>query len=85
MKIKDCKDLNNIKVKTPKGVIGYWRSQWDNGVWLSDGKSDRIYPQFVDSLKDCLEWDIAEEKEKVNCHKRTDFHSIDNCKEKNNE
>lgn len=86
MKLKDIKDknLNGIKIKTPKGVIGYWKSQWQAGVWLTDGKSDRIYPQFVDNLKDCLEWEIAADNEKVNCHKLLDMVYIDNSTKNNN-
>lgn len=81
MKIKDLAPgttLSGKKVKTPKGVVGEWFSQWEKGVWLMDGKSTRIYPQFVDTIKDCLEWEITEDK--INCHVRTDFHSIDNTK-----
>ena len=80
MKIKDLdrgKSLENTKVKTPKGVVGYWKSQWSKGVWLSDGKSSRIYPQFVDQLADCFEWDITEDE--VNCDVLTDMKYIDNC------
>jgi len=80
MKIKDLGNgsLGGVKVKTPNGVIGYWKSQWQKGVWLSDGKTNRIYPQFVDDLKDCLEWDIAESTDKINCDKKIDTISIDN-------
>ena len=82
MRVKDYKgSLYGLKVKTPKGVIGYWKSQWNKGVWLSDGKTSRIYPQFVDELKDCLEWDVAEENEKVNCDKKLEMAFIDNYKE----
>ena len=84
MKIKDLekgKSLDGVKIKTPKGVIGYWKSQWQKGVWLSDGKSSRVYPQFVDSLKDCLEWEIASDKEKINCHKLRDMKYTDNTTE----
>lgn len=78
MKVKDCRgNLANLKVKTPKGVVGYWRSQWNKGVWLSDGKSSKIYPQFVNDLKDCLEWEVTEDA--VNCDKKTDMRWIDNC------
>lgn len=81
MKLKNHKgNLGGLKVKTPKGVVGYWRSQWEKGVWLGDGKSDRIYPQFVDNLKDCLEWDVAESSDKVNCDKLIDMQYIDNYK-----
>ena len=55
MKVKDHKgNLGGVKVKTPKGVIGYWKSQWQKGVWLNQSTIDsRQYPQFVDDLKDC--------------------------------
>ena len=78
MKLKELKDINlgGIKVKTPKGIIGYWKSQYNGGVWLSDGISTRIYPQFVNSLKDCLEWEITEEE--VNCNILTGLEYIDN-------
>lgn len=81
MKLKELKDTNlgGIKVKTPKGVVGYWKSQYyAQGVWLSDGISTRIYPQFVNSLKDCLEWEITEEE--VNCNILTGLEYIDNTK-----
>ena len=68
-RLKDIKGtLNGTKVKTPNGVIGYWKGQWQKGVWLTDGTSERIYPQFVNSLKDCFEWEVAKDDEKVNCH-----------------
>jgi basic membrane lipoprotein Med (substrate-binding protein (PBP1-ABC) superfamily) len=87
MKIKDLETTNSlegIKVKTPKGVVGYWKSQWGYvdgkaGVWLSDGKSSQIYPQFMDELIDALEWEITEEE--VNCDKLIGFEFIDNCNE----
>ena len=82
MKVKDHKgNLGGVKVKTPKGVIGYWKSQWQKGVWLNQSTIDsRQYPQFVDDLKDCLDWEITEEK--VNCHIRNDYNSIDNTLKK---
>lgn len=43
MQIKDLekgKSLGGVKVKTPKGVVGYWKSQWQTGVWLEDGNSN---------------------------------------------
>ena len=77
MKIKDKKgQLDGLKVKTPKGVVGYWKSQWNKGVWLSDGKSTQIYPQFVDDLSDALEWEIT--KDDINCDKLTDLKYTDN-------
>jgi hypothetical protein len=87
MKIKDLPSsipLEGVKVKTPKGVVGYWKSQWGYaegkaGVWLSSGIDNRVYPQFVDNLKDTLEWEVVEEE--VNCHLKTDIDDTDNCKE----
>lgn len=83
MKVKDLpknQSLTGILVKTPKGVIGYWKSQWgyENGkagVWLSDGKSSRIYPQFLNKLKEALEWEVTDEK--PNCHLKTGMKNID--------
>lgn len=90
MKIKDLPegtDLVGLKVKTLKGVVGYWKSQWGyedgkDGVWLTNGESNRIYPQFLDSLKDTLEWECNVDDE-VNCHKLTSLEYIDNCLETN--
>lgn len=72
------KSLGLLKVRTPTGVVGYWRSQWGYnigkaGVWLSDGETDRIYPIFVNTLKETLDWEIADKEDKVNCHKKTDL------------
>ena len=78
MKIKDLSpetNLGGLKVKTPKGVVGYWKSQWQAGVWLTNGESDQIYPQFVNQLTDCKEWELTDES--VNCHIRTELEDID--------
>jgi hypothetical protein len=55
-------NLGNIKVKTPDGVIGYWKSQWQKGVWLQvEGeKEGKVTPVFVKDLKETLEWEIIE-------------------------
>jgi hypothetical protein len=77
MKVKDYKgNMGGVRIKTTNGVVGIWKSQWGKGVWLEDGKTTRIYPQFVNSLSDTLEWDITEED--INCDQLTDFNSIDN-------
>lgn len=68
-KLKDLPgdtSLNILKVKTSEGVVGYWKSQWVRGVFLSDGESDRVYPQFLDDLADALEWEVTDEE--VNCN-----------------
>ena len=83
MKIKDLSPNESMgmkKVKTPKGVIGYLKSHWRTGVWLSNGKTSQVYPQFVDDLSDCQEWEIADTKDKVNCHIKIDIEFIDNRK-----
>ena len=63
-KIKDLpKDtiLSNYKVRTPLGVEGWWVSQWEKGIWLQPVKeSMKVTPVFVDSLTECMEWDIIE-------------------------
>lgn len=72
MKLKDYKgNLGNLKVKTSEGIIGYWKSQWNKGVWLSAGGTS-LYPQFVKSMEDCLEWEITEEE--INCHEKESNH-----------
>jgi len=63
-KLKDLPNtvnLGGLRVKTNTGRIGIWKSQWTKGVWLSNGETDRIYPQFVKQLEDCLEWEITDE------------------------
>ena len=84
MKLKDLgkgQNLLGIKVKTPNGVVGYWKSQWNQGVWLSSEiGGSRAYPQFVDNLYDCREWEITEEE--VNCHIETNYDIINNKKDK---
>jgi hypothetical protein len=66
MKIKDLpkdKNLGGIKVKTTEGRIGYWKSQWRKGVWLTDTPNDtHIHPVFLDDLKDVLEWEVLTDK-----------------------
>ena len=63
MKIKDLPlntNLRDIKVKTPNGVIGYFKSQWEKGVWLHvEGEREgKVTPIFVDNLKETLEWEV---------------------------
>jgi hypothetical protein len=65
MKIKDLPSdtqLGGVKVKTSNGTVGYWRSQWDKGVWLTESKGgSRIYPIFVNSLEECKEWEVLKD------------------------
>ena len=45
---------------------GYWASQWGYpdgkaGIWFKKSLSGtRLYPVFLEQLKDCLEWDVIE-------------------------
>ena len=69
MKIKDLPDninLGSVIVRTPEGKIGYWKSQWNKGIWLSNGKDDRIHPVFVSSIQDALEWEVIEDENLIN-------------------
>lgn len=76
-------NLRGIKIKTPNGVVGYWYSQWHKGVWLTKSITDsRMYPQFVNELKECSNWEITEDK--VNCHIRTEYEAINNIKKDTN-
>jgi len=71
LKIKDLssnKNLEGIKVKTPDGVIGYWKSQWNKGVWLQrecDIENGRIIPVFINNLEECLEWEVLNYVENI--------------------
>jgi len=74
MKIKDIsptKNLGGVKVKTHEGKVGYWKSQWGYpdgkaGVWLSNGITNQIHPQFLDSLEEALEWEVVGEDVEIN-------------------
>ena len=69
MKIKDLPkntNLGGLKVKTTNGTVGYWKSQWDKGVWLMETlSSSRVFPIFVESLEECLEWEIEGVEDKT--------------------
>lgn len=58
--------LKGLKVKTPDGKVGYIKSIWCKGVWLSNGETNRIYPQFVENLCELYNWELAEKDELVN-------------------
>lgn len=63
MKIKDLpknQSLCGVKVKTPCGKIGKWKSQWDKGVWLDCNDTNEVTPIFVDALSETLEWEVIE-------------------------
>jgi len=66
MKIKDLPEnmnLGKVKVKTPDGKVGTWKSQWCKGVWLTPENPEtpgQIIPVFVEDLKETLEWEVLE-------------------------
>ncbi len=70
MKIKDLDpktNLGGVKVKTTSGQIGYWKSQWQKGVWLTDTPDGtRLKPVFIDDIKEALEWEVLVDKQKRN-------------------
>lgn len=58
---KDFGGLNQIKVRTPDGMEGWWVSQWTKGVWIRKEKGDnQVYPIFVEDLDECFGWEIVE-------------------------
>lgn len=83
MKIRDLKGDESLymkKIRTPTGVVGYYKSQWGYrdgkaGVWLSTGNDGVIYPQFINKLEDILDWEVTNDD--VNCDKLTDMKYID--------
>uniref|UniRef100_A0A6M3XU66 Uncharacterized protein n=1 Tax=viral metagenome TaxID=1070528 RepID=A0A6M3XU66_9ZZZZ len=70
-KLKDLPDhisLSGVKFYDPEtGTTGYWVSQWgyENGkagvFYKTDMKSTRVFPLFLDDLKEALEFDVVEE------------------------
>lgn len=82
MKIKNLPQgtkLEGLKVKTAKGVIGYYINEGVCIVFLAttpkpkipiEGRTDetRLYPQIVSKQEDIQEWDvITDDKILVNC------------------
>lgn len=77
MKVIDL--LKGKKVRSPKGVIGYFASMGNCVVLLSkvahnitpeEGKKDEtlLYPQVVEKNEDILNWDVIESEDVfVNC------------------
>lgn len=69
MKIKELPpstNLGGIKVKTPDGQVGYWKSQWYKGVWLTNVHPDtpgdqRVFP-ICRTIEDVLEWEVTDEE-----------------------
>jgi hypothetical protein len=78
-------ELKGKKLKTPNGVIGYYFSSFNSGIFLSEvpegqegTDKGRLYPQIADSIKDVLDWEIIEDESvKVNCNVLTSLqHTI---------
>jgi hypothetical protein len=85
MRIKDLPedkkaDLVGLKVKTPKGVVGYFNQSGNCVIFLSsipdvsmvvESKKDenRLYPQIVEKDEDILEWEVIDvEKNDIKCN-----------------
>lgn len=73
MKIKDLPkgtNLEGIKIRTDTGQEGYWKSQWQKGVWLTDVRPDtlgaqQVHPVFVSDLAEALEWEVLESENTI--------------------
>jgi len=53
--------MGDVRIKTPEGIVGWWVSQWQKGVWIRKERSDtRVHPVFVDDLKECLNWEVVQ-------------------------
>lgn len=58
-------DLGTIIVKTPSGKIGRIKGSWKKGVWLQ-GHSSKLHPEFLDDIKEILEWEVVEDPSLIN-------------------
>lgn len=73
-KLKDYKDPIGLKIKTPKGVIGYYHAKSTGGILLSQFKDEtvegRLYPQIGENTE---EWTVLDEDDTtaINCDRRT--------------
>lgn len=85
--MKRIKDLNGnctlvgLKLRTKKGVVGYFHSLSVTVVNLQSKKGDdfdegRLYPQIING--DISDWTIMDCDVPVNCHIRTTVKDIDN-------
>lgn len=67
MQVKDVLMKTNLKVVDPTtGLIGYYKGDFDGGVFLGESKEHmkRAHPIMV-SKEDFLEWHLADDREKV--------------------
>jgi hypothetical protein len=73
MQVKDVLMKADLKVVDPKtGLVGYYKGDFENGVFLGEHKSkmSRVFPIVV-SKEDFLEWHVASDKEKVTIRNAT--------------
>lgn len=88
MRVKDLKsnteaDLKGKKLRTTNGVIGYFFSESRSVAFFNPVPDDtavreRLYPQVFEKREDMLEWEIVDEKVKVNCDVLTSLKYIIN-------
>jgi hypothetical protein len=73
-------NLVGLKLKTKRGVIGYYVSEFSTGVMLNDNpdviNKDRLYPQIFEKREDILDWEICNDEDQINCHKLTTLEHI---------
>lgn len=66
------KALKGLKLRTKTGVIGYFFSEFQQGVFFNPVKDEtavreRLYPQLFDKREDILEWEIVDDNVRANC------------------
>lgn len=75
MKVKDLspnKPLKGLKMRTKKGVIGYYFSTFDTGIFFNDVQGEstdkgKLFPQILMKPDDILQWDIMDDYIPTNC------------------
>jgi hypothetical protein len=82
MKVRDLPKetkLDGLKLRSPKGVIGYYMGEGHCIVYLgitpepieaieARGDETRLYPQIINDNQDIKEWDVITDKDvRVNC------------------
>lgn len=72
-------NMEGVKLKTGKGVVGYYVSSANNIVFFSDVIGEgtdvgRLFPQVVVNPDDVLDWEMTEEA--VNCESLTSLRYI---------
>lgn len=68
-------ELKGLKLRTPKGVVGYYFSRFSGGVLFNavpgENAVERLFPQVAAKIKDVLNWEIVGDGVRVNCDSLT--------------